>query len=60
MVKVVDRFLQQLPDRDGGSREVVRPQELLEPAEYALDHGIVSGCGDQGHALGHAVLFQEI
>ena len=60
MVEVVDRFLQQFPDRNGGSREVVGPQELLEPAKYALDHGIVSGRGDPGHALCHAVLFQEI
>lgn len=43
-----------------GSREVVRLQELLEPAKYALDHRIVSGRSDLGHALGHAVLFQEI
>lgn len=60
MVEVIDRFLQQLPDRDAGPREVVGPQELLEPAKYALYHGVISGCGDPGHALGHTVLFQKI
>ena len=60
MIEIVDRFLQQFTDRHCSSGKIVRPKELFEPTEYALDHGVVSGRGDPGHTLCHFVLLQQI
>lgn len=60
MVKVIDGTLQQVPNGHGSPREIVRPQELLEPAKNTLNDSVISGSSYPGHTLCHMALFKEM
>ena len=60
MVEVMDRSFQQVANGHSSPRKIVRPQELLEPAENAFNDSVVSRCGYSGHALFHIVLLKKV